>query len=208
MSRPEGVARITRIAELNDLSRTAMGVAGRLLQTEGISALPSAVQSRIRERVETFNEFTPDNDPYGERDFGGFEEAGERIFWKIDYYDRTLEYGSEDPSDPSQTTPRAHHHAGLGVLGPLTTTTEAGAPPGLALRRDPMINSFRYRAPLDPDCPVVDEYLTTLYDDPMTAASGCGDEIAALFERRHRATCSRCQAYGAENIGVEETTNV
>jgi hypothetical protein len=26
-----------------------------------------------------------------------------RIFWKIDYYDRTLTYGSENPADPKQT---------------------------------------------------------------------------------------------------------
>jgi hypothetical protein len=57
----------------------------------------------IRERVERFDAFTPDNDPHGERDFGAFEEGGERIFWKIDYYDRTLRAGSEDPSDPRQT---------------------------------------------------------------------------------------------------------
>jgi len=25
------------------------------------------------------------------------------MFWKIDYYDRSLEYGSNDPADPSQT---------------------------------------------------------------------------------------------------------
>jgi hypothetical protein len=95
---------VKRIAELNDLARTAMGVAGRVVQTEGIAALPSQAQSRIREQVETFNSFTPDNDPHGERDFGAFEHEGERIFWKIDYYDKLMEYGSEDPSDPSQTT--------------------------------------------------------------------------------------------------------
>ena len=92
-----------RIAELNDLCRTAMGVAGRVYQTQGISALPLNDQSAIREKVELFNLFTPDSDPYGERDFGAFDHAGEKIFWKIDYYDTTLTKGSEDPSDPKQT---------------------------------------------------------------------------------------------------------
>jgi Protein of unknown function (DUF3768) len=43
-----------------------------------------------------------DNDPYKERDPGAFVH-GNRIFWKIDYYDTTLTKGSEDPSDPKQT---------------------------------------------------------------------------------------------------------
>ena len=93
----------SKIAELNDLCRTAMGVAGRLFQTTGIDALPLADQSAIREKVETFKSFTPDNDPHGERDFGAFEHNGERIFWKIDYYAPDMQHGSEDPSDPSQT---------------------------------------------------------------------------------------------------------
>ena len=92
-----------RIAELNDLCRTAMAVAGRVYQTQGISALPLQDQSAIREKVELFDAFTPDNNPYSERDFGAFEHAGERIFWKIDHYDTTLTRGSEDPSDPKQT---------------------------------------------------------------------------------------------------------
>ena len=91
------------IARLNDLCRKAMGVAGRLVQTQGICALPLSVQSAIREKVETFDDFTPDNDPHGERDFGAFDYEGERIFWKIDYYDRSLTKGSEDPADQSQT---------------------------------------------------------------------------------------------------------
>lgn len=93
-----------RIAELNDQCRKALGLAGRLVQTQGISALPPEDQSAIRERVERFDAFTPDNDPHGERDFGAFEHEGRRVFWKIDYYDPTLTSGSEDPSDPKQTT--------------------------------------------------------------------------------------------------------
>ena len=91
------------IALLNDLCRTAMGVAGRLYQTPGISALPCADQSAIREKVEAFDTFTPDNDPHQEHDFGAFEHNGERIFWKIDYYAPDLEHGSENPADPAQT---------------------------------------------------------------------------------------------------------
>jgi hypothetical protein len=55
------------------------------------------------EKVETFGSFTPDNDPHGEHDFGAFEHAGHKIFWKIDYYDRASfgtgrDMGSEDRS--------------------------------------------------------------------------------------------------------------
>lgn len=91
------------IARLNDLCRTAMGIAGKLFQTEGVSALPEADQSAIREKVETFKDFSEDNDPHGERDFGAFEHNGQRIFWKIDYYARDLMHGSENPADPKQT---------------------------------------------------------------------------------------------------------
>lgn len=97
------ITKIARIAKLNDICRTAMGVAGRLIQTEGINALPSKDQSAIREKVELFNDFTQANDPHAERDFGAFDHDGEKIFWKIDYFARDLCHGSEDPSDPRQT---------------------------------------------------------------------------------------------------------
>ena len=91
------------IARLNDLARMAMGVTSTLNETEGVRALPIEVQSRIREKVQTFNQFEPGNDPYGERDFGAFEHDGQGIFWKIDYYSPDLETGSETPEDPRQT---------------------------------------------------------------------------------------------------------
>ncbi len=92
-----------RIAELNDLARSAMGVACRAYTTPGIRALPPEEQSAIRELVETFADFTPGNDPHGEHDCAAFDFKDTRILWKIDYYDRACEYGSEDPSEPAQT---------------------------------------------------------------------------------------------------------
>ncbi|WP_292533133.1 DUF3768 domain-containing protein [Methylocystis sp.] len=55
-------------------------------------------------KTATFDAFTQDNDPHGEHDFGSFELAGRTFFWKIDYYDPNLEFGSEDPGDPTKTT--------------------------------------------------------------------------------------------------------
>jgi hypothetical protein len=92
-----------KIATLNDACRNAMGLAGKVYQTRGIAALSPEDRSAIREKVENFDDFTPANNPYDERDFGAFDHNGNRIFWKIDYYDTTLTEGSEDPSDPKQT---------------------------------------------------------------------------------------------------------
>jgi hypothetical protein len=50
-----------------------------------------------------FDAFTPDNDPHGEHDFGAFDEGGDRFFWKIDYYDKQMEFGSPDAADPDVT---------------------------------------------------------------------------------------------------------
>src|SRR5262249_2231923 len=69
--------RTRRIAWLNDLARTAMGVASKAVMTPGIAAFSSTDQSVIREKVERFDAFTPDNDPCGEHDFGMFEHNGE-----------------------------------------------------------------------------------------------------------------------------------
>jgi len=92
-----------RIRELNDAFRRSFS-GGRVNMTAGIAALSDDVQAAVFDRVKTFDEFTPDNDPHREHDFGAFEHAGHRMFWKIDYYDAAMEAGSEDPADPSQTT--------------------------------------------------------------------------------------------------------
>ncbi len=105
-----------RIARVNDLARRAMGIACVVVATEGFRALPEADQWRLRELVETFDAFTPENDPYGERDFGAIyqgldgvwsslrpTDVAETVFWKIDAYGPDLCFGSEDPADPAVT---------------------------------------------------------------------------------------------------------
>jgi Protein of unknown function (DUF3768) len=108
-----------RIARLNDHARRAMGVACTAIATVGFRSLPDADQSSVRELIETFDAFTEDNDPHGERDFGTIyqladgrwtterprlrEDERERVFWKLDYYDRQMEFASEDAADPAIT---------------------------------------------------------------------------------------------------------
>lgn len=91
-----------RIRELNDNARR-FPVEGSVYVTRGIAALPAADQAIIFSRVCSFDEFTSDNDPYGEHDFGAFDHHGIRIFWKIDCYDLDDRYGSPDPADPNVT---------------------------------------------------------------------------------------------------------
>ena len=95
-------AKIKKIRELNDnLRQTFTG--GRVLITRGVAELPTDKQLEIMERVKNFNQFTKNNDPNGEHDFGAFDIDGITYFWKIDYYDLDYLYLSLDPSESSIT---------------------------------------------------------------------------------------------------------
>ena len=50
---------IRKIAELNDLCRKAMGIGGKLLQTEGICALPQADNDNLRSEFEAYKAAHP-----------------------------------------------------------------------------------------------------------------------------------------------------
>ncbi len=91
------------IAQLNDQLRCyARG--GQAAITSGVIDLGPGVVPVVLEAVRSFNQFSPDNDPYGEHDFGAVTVLGHRIFWKIDYYDRNLQFGSPNPADAAVTT--------------------------------------------------------------------------------------------------------
>ena len=93
---------MTDIATLNDKFRKSF-IGGEVLLSAGIAAMSSEDKANIVSLVQNFNDFTEDNNVYGERDFGSFDYKDEKILWKIDYYDLNHKYMSEDPSNPDIT---------------------------------------------------------------------------------------------------------
>ncbi|WP_445219333.1 DUF3768 domain-containing protein [Bradyrhizobium sp. Pa8] len=91
-----------RIALLNDAFRRTFS-GGKVMMTSGVNELPDCVKAEALVQVANFAEFTENNDPYDEHDFGSFDLVGRRFFWKIDYYDKRCEFGSDDPADPEKT---------------------------------------------------------------------------------------------------------
>lgn len=92
-----------RIRELNDAFRSSL-LGGRIMMTSGVQALDAAELRLLLSLVRQYDQFNEDNDPYGEHDFGSIDFNSTRYFWKIDYYDKSLEQGSEDPADANKTT--------------------------------------------------------------------------------------------------------
>jgi hypothetical protein len=90
------------IRELNDKLRQHL-TGGMALITPGVAALGQESVDRIVKTVTTFDDFCHANDPHEEHDFGAFEVDGEKLFFKIDYYDQDLKCHSPDPSDPEVT---------------------------------------------------------------------------------------------------------
>ena len=90
------------VRHLNDAFRNTLND-GQVLLTSGLLSLGPLAVSHILNAVRKFGDFSADNDPYGEHDFGSFSHAGHKVFWKIDYYDQALEFGSSDPADPLVT---------------------------------------------------------------------------------------------------------
>lgn len=92
-----------QIAQLNDTFRQTFS-GGQVVITAGVQALSPEQQQAVFQAVKEFNIFNEDNDPHGEHDFGAFSLHGQRFNWKIDYYDLSMQWGSENPADTQQTT--------------------------------------------------------------------------------------------------------
>ncbi len=94
MSAPES------IRSLNDTARRdAQG--SRVMITIGVQRLGSVPE--VLEAVRSFDSFTGGNDPDGEHDFGSVVVGGETSFWRLDYYDLSLQMASPDAADPGIT---------------------------------------------------------------------------------------------------------
>ena len=94
-------ANTSKIAALNDHARRSF-TGCRVIVTQGVQALHNLPD--LLDQVRRFDAFTPDNDPYGEHDFGSIHHAGQTVFWKFDGVDVDLTMHSPDPSDPAVTT--------------------------------------------------------------------------------------------------------
>jgi hypothetical protein len=91
-----------QIRALNDELRQHLH-GGLAVITPGVAALGQEAVERIVKTIAVFDDFCHANDPHEEHDFGSFEADGQKIFFKIDYFDKTLTYHSPDPSDPTVT---------------------------------------------------------------------------------------------------------
>jgi len=93
-----------RIRFLNDQLRQNLP-GGRAVITPGIAALGPEAVARLIRTIAVFDDFSHANDPYQEHDAGSFKFDDEiEVIFKIDYFDRSLNFHSRDPADPSVTT--------------------------------------------------------------------------------------------------------
>ena len=91
-----------QIRTLNDQLRQNFSE-GTAVLTCGVAALGAEAVARIVKTIAIFDDFCHANDPYEEHDFGAFEADGHVIFFKIDYYDKTLTCHSPDAANQSVT---------------------------------------------------------------------------------------------------------
>ena len=109
--------RIEAIAALNDKTRRQEH--GQTVLTPGITGMNCLEQAAIMSLIARFNAFTPENNPYGERDMGFIYQRRDGVWteaeptgkgdllatvhWRIDYYDEFMSGLSEYPENGEKT---------------------------------------------------------------------------------------------------------
>ena len=108
MIETEVVARDSTIGRLNDRCRQGLDRTARIVVTSTCLASSSddTTGSRVLAHAQLLRGLRQcDFDPRdAERSRGRFTVQGVEVHFTIDYYDTTLEWGSEDPADASVTT--------------------------------------------------------------------------------------------------------
>ena len=90
----EQVIEVSKTCILNDeFRRSGFGVT----LTNGVQSVENL--NGLMRAIRNYNDFNDSNDPYGEHDFGGLDWYGDKVFWKIDYYNQTLDQW-EEPTSP------------------------------------------------------------------------------------------------------------
>lgn len=92
-----------RIRRQNDALRNGSSQNSMVIITSGVRTLGNKFLHETNHAVASFDAFTEDNDPHGEHDFGAIDVQGEKLFWKIDYFDQSLSKLSPDPANPILT---------------------------------------------------------------------------------------------------------
>lgn len=87
---------------LNDELRKHL-LGGGAVITAGIAELGLEAVERLVKTIAVFDDFCHANDPHEEHDFGVFDFEGVQVMFKIDYYDKSLNFHSPNPADPAVT---------------------------------------------------------------------------------------------------------
>ncbi len=107
---------MSKLTLYNDRCRRSMIIPGsaqklrdegchfQIMMTQGFKAfIEENDETEVIMAIALFDDFTEDNDPYGEHDFIILKYQGQSLYAKFDYYDRSLEYGSPDPANLAVT---------------------------------------------------------------------------------------------------------
>ena len=96
-------AHVKRIRELNDNFRRT-GEGGLPYPSDKVKAAGSAFLAAALRAIASFDAFTEEQDPSGERQGGMVEVEGEKVFFQINYYyDRNMGNKAPNPANPSTT---------------------------------------------------------------------------------------------------------